>query len=54
MTLQAFGFVVRVGAVLAMAQISEGWTVEAFAVASALFYGAYLAIVLAKTNVTDR
>jgi len=45
MTLQAFGFVVRVGAVLAMAQISEGWTVEAFAVASALFYSAYISLI---------
>lgn len=46
MALQAFGFAIRLGLVwLALAQW-PGWSIEAYAVAGAVFYGSYCLVVL--------
>lgn len=46
MLLQAFGFLIRAGAVLGAAFLAPEWIVEAYAGSSVVYYVAYLAVVL--------
>jgi len=46
MLLQAFGFLVRVGSVLAAASIATQWTPEVYAVSGAIFYGIYIVVII--------
>lgn len=46
MLLQLFGFVVRVGAVVAASVFTNGWISEVYAISGAILYGAYLWVVM--------
>lgn len=46
MTLQCFGFVLRVGSVLVALSVSPTWVSEVFAVSGALFYALYVGAIL--------
>jgi len=46
MILQGVGCVLRIGAVLAALAFARSWTVEAYALSGAVFYGAYIGVLM--------